>query len=659
MSHSPTTARFLHAAAVVAAVATAAGLATAGAKTTVEAESALLTPLPSERAALTPAELISPVADALASVPDDVRAFDMHISTLANPFLQGRTPGTPGSEVAKAYIEFYMEQAGLVRPFPSDGSGANDADGMSFRQPFELGGRTEVVAQSLSATAAAGGGMLSMVAGEDFNATGLGAGGEAEGRAVFVGYSTVTDEYDSYAPEADLDLTGKIAVMLRFEPMDEDGNSKFTGGQWSGAAGFNSKLRAVAERNPAAVVLINPANTSDRRGTRLMPAGGGGRSMLDVPVFHMTAEAGDRLVSAIDREGRSLAALQAHADREPHVFAFDGRVSLRADVERTPLVPENVIGLLPGRGDLADEYIVIGGHFDHTGNGGFGEPQTLAQVHEGADDNASGTAGVLILADRLAKTYASLPEGVDARSILFMAFDAEESGLNGAYHYVANPIAPIEDHILMLNMDMIGRIVDGGVTLHGVPSAVDFEAWLTPFMEASPLSFSMPSAVSRRSDHAPFYFNGNIPVLFAICDPLHNDYHTERDEAWKINRVGAVQVIDFFENIATATALQAERLEYAPPAQQAAAQQSRVLVGVFPQTAEDGGVLLMQITPDTSASEGGLMAQDRIVEWNGQEVADVDAWRGMLAEHDPGDVVELVVVRDGERVEKTLTLRAR
>ncbi|MGP1346099.1 MAG: M28 family peptidase [Phycisphaerales bacterium] len=659
MNPSPTTTRFPLTAAVVAAVAAAAGTATAGAETKVELESALLTPSPSERAALTPTKLISPIADALASVPDDVRAFDMHISTLANPFLQGRTPGTPGSEVAKAYIEFYLKHAGLVRPFQSNRIGPNDADGMSFRQPFELGGRTEVVAQRVSATPAVGGGAISMVGGEDFNATGLGSGGEAEGQAVFVGYSTVTDEYDAYAPEPDLDLTGKIAVMLRFEPMDEVGNSKFTGGRWSGAAGFNSKLRAVAERNPAAVVLINPPKTSDRRGGSLLPAGGGGRSMLDVPVFHMTSEAGDRLLSALDGEGRSLAALQALADSEPHIIAFDGRISLLADVERTPLVPENVAGLLPGRGDLANEYIVIGGHFDHTGNGGFGEPQTLAQVHEGADDNASGTAGVLILADRLAKTYASLPEGAHARSILFIAFDAEESGLNGAAHYVANPIAPIEDHILMLNMDMIGRIVDGGVTLHGVPSAIDFERWLTPFMEASPLSFSMPSSVSRRSDHAPFYFDGNMPVLFAICDPLHSDYHTDRDEAWKINRVGAVQVIDFFENIATAAALQPQRLEYAPPTQQAATQQSRVIVGVLPQTAEDGGVLLMQVTPETSASEGGLLAQDRIVEWNGQEVADVDAWRAMLSAHSPGDVVELVVVRDGERLDKTLTLRAR
>lgn len=622
-----------------------------------EAESALTTPAPSERAALTPNQLISPIADALASVPDDVRAFDIHISTLANPFMQGRTPGSAGSEYAKAYLEFYFEQYGLTKPFQT-----TTADGttQSFRQPFELGGRAEVVAQAISASSASGRSAGDLTPGEDFNTTGLGAGGVADGKAVFVGYSTVTPEYDAYAPAPDLDLTGKVAIMLRFEPMNAEGRSKFTGDQWSGAAGFNGKLRAVAQRNPEAVIIINPANTYDQRANRIFPAGGGGRSILDVPVIHMSSEAGDRLLSTLDAEGRSLSAFQSLADAEPQIIELAGDIELRADVQRTPLIPENVAGLLPGKGDLADEFVVIGAHFDHTGDGGFGTPQTLAQVHEGADDNASGTAGVIILADRLAKTYASLPDDADARSVLFIGFDAEESGLNGAYHYVANPIAPIEDHVLMLNMDMIGRIVDGGVTLHGVPSAENFEQWLQPYMDATPLSFSMPTSVSRRSDHAPFYFEGNMPVLFAICDPLHRDYHTDRDEAWKINRVGAVQIIDFFENIATAVAMQPDRLQYAPPVPQAAAPaQTQVIVGVFPQASEDGGVLLTQVSPDSSASEGGLLAGDRIVEWNGKDVPGVDEWRDMLSEHDPGDVVEVTVIRDSRRVETTLTLQAR
>lgn len=620
-----------------------------------ELESALTTAAPSERAALTPGELVSPIADALASVPDDVRAFDIHISTLANPFMQGRTPGTAGSEYAKAYLEFYFRKAGLTPAF----SAADGDEAPSFRQPFELGGRAEVVAQAMAAVSDVGTSAVLLTPGEDFNATGLGAGGDVQGRGVFVGYSTVTPEYDAYAPEPELDLTGKVAVMLRFEPMNEEGRSSFTGGQWSGAASFNSKLRAVAQRNPSAVIIINPPNTADPRAARLLPAGGGGRSVLDVPVIHMSSEAGDRLVSSLDAEGRALAAFQAMADEEPRIIELAGEIQLRADIERVPLMPENVAGLLPGRGDLADEYLVIGGHFDHTGNGGFGTPQTLAQVHEGADDNASGTAGVLILADRLARTYAALPEDANARSIVFIGFDAEESGLNGAYHYVENPIAPIEDHVLMLNMDMIGRVVDGGLSLQGATSAVGFEEWLQPYMDASPLNFAVSQTVGRRSDHAPFYFEGNVPVLFGIINPLHNDYHTERDEAWKINRVGSVQVIDFFENIATSIALRPERLEYAAPTPQASIPSSRVIVGVFPQAAEEGGVLLAQVSPDSSASEGGLLTGDRLVEWNGEEITDVNAWRRMLAEHEPDDSVEVVVVRGGERVETTLKLRAR
>ena len=637
----------------------------ASAGSVIDRNSALLTPAPSERAALTPSELVSPIADALASLSDDIRAYDMHISTLANPFMQGRTPGSQGSEFTKTYLEFYFQQAGLVPPFASSQGGleAPGFAGRSYRQPFELGGRATVVAQAVSAKSASGSSVGEMIPGRDFNTTALGAGGEAQGQAVFVGYSTVTPEYDAYAPAPDLDLSGKVAIMLRFEPMDAEGRSRFTGGQWSGAAGFDGKLRAVAQRNPAAVIVINPPVTADPRGNRLLPAGGGGGAVVDVPVIHMSADAGGRLMAALDAQGRSLETFQRLADAEPQIIELGGTVEVRAEIERTVLVPENVAGLLPGKGALADEYIVIGGHFDHTGDGSFGTPRTLEQVHEGADDNASGTVGVIMLADRLAETYASLPEGADARSILFIGFDAEESGLNGAYYYVANPIAPIEDHVLMLNMDMIGRVVDGGLSLQGATSAVGFEAWLQPFMDASPLNFAVAQTVGRRSDHAPFYFEGRVPVLFGIINPLHNDYHTDRDEVWKINRVGAVQVIDFFENIATAIALQPERLQYAPPpaaaSQARAGGQPRVVVGVVPQPAAEGGVLLAQVSPDSSASEGGLISGDRIVAWGGREVSDVNAWRQMLSQHNPQDTVEVVVVRAGERIEATLTLRGR
>lgn len=655
MDHAPGTVSIVLA---ISCIAASAAFASDAAN---ESLDAMRTAAPSERAALTPRELVSPIADALAVLPDDVRAFDMHISTLANPFMQGRAPGTPGSEYAKAYLEFYFKQAGLIGPFSTDPlSGAGpDSAASAYRQPFELPGRPEVVTQSMTVTPSSGEFAGTLSSGIDFNATGLGAGGVVRGQAVFVGYSTVNAEYDAYAPDPGLDLTGKIAVMLRFEPMNDDGVSRFTGGRWSGAAGFGAKLRAVARRNPAAVIIVNPASTADTRATRLLPAGSGGRAMLDVPVFHISASAGDRLMTALDPEGRSLETFQRLADAEPQIIELSGEIAVEAEIQQSVLIPENIAGLLPGKGDLADEYIVIGAHFDHTGNGGFGAPETLAEIHEGADDNASGAAGILILADRLSKTYASLPDGTHARSILFIGFDAEESGLNGAYHYVANPIAPIEDHVLMLNMDMIGRVVDGGLSLQGATSAEGFEEWLQPFMDASPLRFAVSPTVGRRSDHAPFYFEGNIPVLFGIINPLHNDYHTDRDEAWKINRVGSVQVIDFFENIATAMALQPERLKYAPPTPQTAAPRSSVIVGVQPQDTDGEGVLLTMISPNTSASEGGLETGDRIVEWGGKDIETVAEWVSLLAEHEPGDVVDVTVIREGQRVATSLTLRAR
>lgn len=631
----------------------------------------------------------APIRDALLAQPEDVRIFDEHVVTLSSPFMEGRVPGSNGMEVAKDYCEFWLKDAGVLPAFEGRSS---------WRQPFELRGSSELTSQSLAA------GGETFVADTDFGALSVGGGGTATGPAVFVGYSIEREplrsrrakkeanpDYEPYSTYAeDDDLTGKIAVMFRFEPMDEAGRSLFNGDPWSTAAGFASKVRAATKRGAAGVVLINTPGADDDRVKSLMGFDGGGSRTGDVPVVMVTPEAGARMVEAIGEIG--LMELRRRADAGGGIFDLGGEIEVSAIIERKPLVAENVGGILPGKGKLANEIVVIGAHLDHLGNGSFGSRDRANAgkvLHPGADDNASGSAAILMLAERLKQDYDAMPEGSDARSVVFLLFSAEESGLNGSRYYANNPIQAIEDHTLMINFDMIGRIVEGRLSVSGAGTGAGMGEFLAPFFERSPLDIVQPANMSGASDHTSFY-QKKMPVLFGIIADFHDDYHTPRDTSDKINRVRSVETIDLFHEILLATSTRPERFEFqaqergsrrnrariaeadeAEPAEAEEAEEAapssrtssqiKVRFGIMPGRYEDDepGVLVGSVTAKTSASEAGVKDGDRLVKWNGKEIEDVQGWMVYLAEHEPGDKVQLTVMREGEEEILWVTLKGK
>ncbi|MCH7791312.1 MAG: M28 family peptidase [Planctomycetes bacterium] len=326
-------------------------------------------------------------------------------------------------------------------------------------------------------------------------------------------------------------------------------------------------------------------------------------------------------------------------------------------------VAENVGGLLPGRGRLKDQYIVIGAHLDHLGTGSFGSRAGSGAVHPGADDNASGSAAVLLLAAKLAHEYASMPEDADLRSIVFLGFSAEESGLVGSRFYAEHPVATIEDHDLMINLDMIGRIKDGRLNLTGANSAEGLDAWLVPFIDASELTINKTDRFPRgSSDHASFR-SKRVPFLFGSIPAadFHDDYHAPTDVAWKINRDDMVRTVYLFRAIALASAQRPERWVFAltddspPPRPRGGA---RVRIGIQPDYAGEGGILLNGVAEDGPAEKAGLRAGDLIVSWNGTELGSIEDLMPLLIEAKPGDVVSVGVKRDEGIVILKVTLEA-
>ena len=491
----------------------------------------------------------APIATALAAQTEDVRVFNDHLVTLASPFMEGRLPGTRGMEIAKEYVEFWLRDAGLEPAF-------TDEQGQpSYRQPFPLDGIAELVGQRLSIANDDRFG-----ANEDYTALSIGASGDVTAPAVFVGYSIPNgpDDYSSYAE--DDDLTGKIAVMFRFEPMDETGKSLWAERGWSNRASFSNKVRAAGKRGASGIVIINTPGADDRRSESL-PSFSLGGSNVDVPVFMVMPKVAETIFAAT---GKSVMEMREHADQGGPLLPLDVEITVACDVKKEDLVAENVGGLLRGRGELADELIVIGAHMDHLGMGFFGsrDQKTAGrELHPGADDNASGTAGILLIGDKLVQEFAALPADQPLRSVLVIAFSAEESGLNGARYYVENPIIDVSKHALMMNFDMIGRIENKRLAVSGVGTAKGMSDWIEPIFAASPLDEQPAASGGGGSDHLAF-LSAEIPSLFGIIADFHQDYHTPRDTSDKINRVDAVEAAYLWRDIALVAAQRTEPFEY-------------------------------------------------------------------------------------------------
>ncbi len=600
----------------------------------------------------------APIRDALTDVSSDVREYNDHIVTLANPYMMGRVPGSEGMERAKDYVEHHFRQAGLSPAFPSNIDG-NPTDFSSFRDPFSLGGTWNATTQILRVK-----GAPAFTAGidEDFVLTGLGGEGSMTAPAVLVGYSIDNgpDDYSSYAKGDSLE--GKIALMFRFEPMDDEGASLWIESGWTNKASFNNKLRAATERGAVGVVIINTPGANDDRIKELsrFPNGGGG---AEIPVMMMTPKAAEKLIQASDSQTRSLMELRQHFDTGGAVIDLGADVTIEAESERQELTAENVGGVIPGSGGLENEWIIIGGHLDHIGMGYFGSRSGAGELHPGADDNASSAAGLIILARKLAETIAQQDPETPRRSIMICAFSGEESGLNGSRHYVNDPIVPIEDHALMINWDMIGRILDERLIVAGANTGEGLEDFLKPFFDESGLDIQTPGQMNGASDHTSFY-QKDVPVLFSIIADFHEDYHTPGDVSWKINRVGAVKMVNMYHDIVIAAAARPDRFAFVEsdqPRRSRGPGSIKVRVGIMPgsYSDDDPGVAIGGVSDDSPASKAGLIKGDRLVRWDGQKIGTIADWMTLLAKHEPGDQVKIGVKRDGEEITLDLTLEGR
>ncbi len=327
----------------------------------------------------------------------------------------------------------------------------------------------------------------------------------------------------------------------------------------------------------------------------------------------------------------------------------------------------NVVAVLPGSDPHGAQSLVIGAHYDHLGLGGFGSlsPDQVGEVHNGADDNASGTA-VLIEVARALKSGPPL-----AQDVLFIAFTGEERGLWGSAHYVSAPLLPLDGTVAMLNLDMVGRVRDGLLTVLGTGTAEEWEATLERANARidAPLDLRFNSDGFGASDHTSFYARG-IPVLHFFSN-THPEYHRVEDDWELVNAEGMDQVTALVTQVvrdvvpasglASLTPVEDAGNPHGVQSGDASSMRSgfRVRLGTIPDySRESGGMAITAVRAGSPAAEAGMQGGDIIVGFGPHEVDDVYDYMAALGEFDPGDEVEIVVLRDGGRMSFKVVLAA-
>ena len=355
----------------------------------------------------------------------------------------------------------------------------------------------------------------------------------------------------------------------------------------------------------------------------------------------------------------SDAALHARCERK-YFQPFVARSAAAAHAGLPSELPsQNVIALLRGSDPaLANEYVVIGAHFDHLGRSGASalDPDSAEAVRNGADDNASGTAAVMELA-RLLSRHAP------RRSVIFVTFSGEELGLLGSQRFVDRSPVPIERVVAILKIERVGgRRNDRGV-VYGVETATEMRALVDSAASGTGLEVRGVGDGYGPSDHSSFYARG-IPVLHFFTD-LHEDYHRATDDAEKVSAAGVGRVVGLAERVVRAVADRDERLtlvRVSRPAPVAGPGRGReVYLGSIPDMSapETPGVRLTGVRADSPADKAGLKAGDIIVEFDGKTVKDLYGYTEALQARKPGDTVTIVVLREGARVQLTATLGRR
>jgi hypothetical protein len=574
-------------------------------------------------------------------------AYLEHVKYLASPEQEGRGAGTEGLRRAEEYIARQFEAAGL-QPAGDNGSylqaftvttGATmgDDNRLSISQPAEQ--------QQLQPE-------------QDYIPLSFSSSGSAAGSVVFAGYGITANEfhYDDYFH---LPVEGKIVVVLRYEPPSfSEARSGGREKHYTHHAHLVSK--AINARNHGAKAIILVGGETEKEDKLIKFGSVSGPDNAGIIMIQISNAAAEKWFAAA---GKSLADVRKSINdagrAQSFLFPDSFSISLNVEIDRRQATVHNVLGYLPGEGD---EYVILGAHHDHLG---FGDENSLApsqigEVHPGADDNASGTVGVIELAKMFARRAEKLPRG-----ILFMTFGGEEIGLLGSAHWVEHPTRPLDKAVAMINMDMIGRIRDSKVYVGGVGSGSTFKPLLERAAKEHSFQVDYSKETHSSSDHTSFA-SKQIPVLFFFSG-LHSDYHKPSDTWDKINGEGATQLLAMAGDVATSLAEAHERPTFSKleaPAHGGGDGGGGGGYGPYfgsvPDFGEvERGVKFADVRSGSPADKAGLKPGDILLQFGDKPITNLYDFTYALRDSKVGDQIDVKVLRDGKEISARVTLEQR
>jgi Zn-dependent M28 family amino/carboxypeptidase len=559
-----------------------------------------------------------------------VKELKDHVAYLASDPLQGRKPGMPGGDQAAEYIKkqlkkdkpVFLADKGLQRMEVITSVKAGEQNKLSF---------ADVTAKPL----------------QDFTPLAFSASATAQGPVAFVGYgfdfandSLKWHDYDG------IEVKGRWVMILRDAPDNGAPNS--------GYESYTSlrKKSFVAKDRGAIGVLFVSGEKSDKEDELLPLRFDGSPANAAIPILQIKRTLADKILAG---SGKTIAQLEAaiYTTKKSASLLVEVPVSAHADVVLQRASTANVVAVIPGNDPvLKNEYIVLGAHYDHLGMGGPGSgsrrPDTIA-VHNGADDNASGVSAILEVAEALAAERKQLK-----RSIVVVAFTAEEMGTLGSKYFVDNPLVPLKQIKYMINLDMVGRMKpeDKSFSIGGSGTADGMEDILKGLANDQPYTIKTNPEGYGPSDHAAFYAK-DIPVLFFMAG-MHEDYHTPADDADRLNYEGEKWLADYVLSVVRTLANRQEALafkEAGPKTQPQGGRRFKVTLGIMPDFTSTSvkGVRAEVVMPGRPASRAGMLKGDVIVAIEGKPVNDIYEYMHRLGELRTGERISVEILRNGQK----------
>ena len=560
-----------------------------------------------------------------------VKELEEHVYFLASDSLQGRKPGTPGSKIAAEYIRYNFIKDGLSL------MGEDGFQYFSVTTSVEPGKENKFLFNGGEA-----------IFEKDFNLMPFSSNNELEAEVVFAGYGIEMD-HDSvvWNDYNNLDVEGKWVMVLRADPEPENDSSLFI------SYGVDrDKVLTARDKKAAGIIFVNGVNSSaddklmGSTFSRITASAG-------LPAINITRALADSILGG----ERNIADIEKEIieSKQTKGFLTSSTIVVSTELKRVEVQTQNIVAIIEGNDpELKNEYIVIGAHYDHLGMGGHGSgsrnPDTIA-AHNGADDNASGVAAIIEIAEKLNSEKDKL-----RRSVILMAFGAEEMGLLGSQFFTKEPTIGLKDVILMVNFDMVGRFDNDKRTLMiaGTGTAEQMDEILSRHEENANMSFNHSPEGYGASDHASFYGAG-IPVMFFFTG-AHQDYHTPDDDADKINYKGEKEIIDFAYPLIFEVINSDDKLVYkeaAPTTKKIGRGRGglKVKFGIMPDftSAENDGLGVGGVTAGGPADGGGMLKGDKITAIEGMPVTNIYDYMARLKKLNPGQRVSVDIVRDGEK----------